>query len=223
MDRQKDRLDPVARLRDQIPEAGFPRGVGVASATGFVLLLMIAAFTALYLSTTGPLSAIDGNVGDVVSDEVTEGQRRATAALAQALATSATTAAGDLQVSTGSGLFDNADDAALLDRLGETYPDWRGVVVFDPAARKVLATHGEPVAVENLREVAVANLTVRPIARPGDTPLVLTALPLTGARAGKLLVVSTALRGVAPELDKHAEQQIRLVTPDGTLLYSRGT
>ncbi|WP_037303513.1 HAMP domain-containing protein [Amycolatopsis orientalis] len=222
MNRQKDQLDSVARLRDQIPEAGFPRGVGVASATGFVLLLLITAFTALYLSTSGPLSAIGGKSGDLVPDEVTEGQRRATVALAQALATSATTAAGDLQVSTGSGVFDNADDDAVLNRLGETYPDWRGIVVFDPAARKVLATHGEPVAVENLRDVAVSNLTVRPIARPGDSPLVLTALPLTGARAGKLLVVSTALRGVQPELDKEAKQQIRLVTPDGALLYSYG-
>ncbi|MBE1573030.1 hypothetical protein ACFORH_30515 [Amycolatopsis roodepoortensis] len=223
MTRQKDRLDPVARLRDQIPEAGFPRGVKVASATGFVLLLMITAFTALYLSTAGPFSALGAKAADVVPDEVVESRRRATAALAQALATSATTAAGDLQVATGSGVFDNADDDAVLDRLGETYPDWRGIVVFDPAARKVLATHGEPVAVENLQGATVQKLTVRPIARPGGTPLVITALPLSGARAGRLLVVSTVLRGAAPELDKDIKEQLRLVTPDGTLLHSHGT
>ncbi|WP_103349791.1 hypothetical protein [Amycolatopsis sp. CA-128772] len=157
----------VALLRAQIPEAGFPRGAGVASATTFVLLLLIAAFTALYLSTAGPLSLMRANdAAGRVPDEVTASQQRATAGLAQSVATSATAAAGDLQVATGSGVFDTADDTALLTRLGETYEDWRGVVVYDPLAHKVLATRGEPVPVETLRGVAVANLTVRPVARP---------------------------------------------------------
>jgi methyl-accepting chemotaxis protein len=214
--------DAAARLRDQIPEAGFPRGAGVASATTFVLLLLITAFTALYLSTAGPLALIRANDARAVPDEVTTGQQRATAALAQGLATSSTAAAEDLQVAAGSGVFDDVDDKAVLTRLGETYPDWRGVIVFDPAAQKALATQGEPVPVENLRDVAVAKLTVRPIARPGDTPLVLTALPLTGVRAGKLLVVSTALREIAPELDKDARQRVQLITADGVALDSRG-
>ncbi|MEV7549823.1 HAMP domain-containing protein [Amycolatopsis sp. NPDC089917] len=222
MKRQKDQPDPAARLRDQIPEAGFPRGVGVASVTTFVLLLMITAFTAVYLSTAGPLSLLRADSDKQVPDEVTAGRQRATTALAQALATSATSAAGDLRVAADSGVFDTAGDDAVLDRLGETYPDWRGIAVFDPAAKKVVATHGEPVAVENLREVDVTNLTVRPIARPGDNPLVLTALPLTGGRDGKLLVVSTPLRGIAAELGKGTVQQIRLVTPDGAPLSSSG-
>ncbi|WP_372671074.1 HAMP domain-containing protein [Amycolatopsis kentuckyensis] len=214
----------TARLRAQIPEAGFPRGVGVASATTFVLLLIIAAFTALYLSTAGPLSLIRANdAAGRVPDEVTAGQQRTAAGLAQSVATSATAAAGDLQVASGSGVFETADDTALLTRLGETYEDWRGVVVYDPAAQKVLATRGEPVPVETLRGVAVANLTVRPVARPGDTPLVLTALPLTGPRAGKVLIVSTALRTTAGELDKDTQQQVRLVTADGAVLYTHGS
>ncbi|MFJ8909952.1 hypothetical protein [Amycolatopsis sp. NPDC102389] len=222
MKRQKDRPDPATRLRDQIPEAGFPRGVGVASVTTFVLLLMITAFTALYLSTAGPLSLLRTDPGGQVPDEVTAGRRHATTALAQALATSATSAAGDLRVAMDSGVFDDTGDNAVLARLGETYPDWRGIAVFDPAAKKVVATHGEPVAVENLRDVDITNLTVRPIARPGDSPLVLTALPLTGARAGRLLVVSTPLRGISAELGKGIVRQIRLVTPDGAVLSSSG-
>lgn len=214
----------TARLRAQIPEAGFPRGAGVASATAFVLLLLIAAFTALYLSTAGPLSLIRANdAAGRVPDEVTAGQQRGAAGVAQSVATSATAAAGDLQVAAGSGVFDTADDTALLTRLGETYEDWRGVVVYDPTAQKVLTTRGEPVPVETLRGVAVANLTVRPVARPGDTPLVLTALPLTGTRAGKLLVVSTALRTTAGDLDKDTQQQVRLVTGDGAVLYTHGS
>lgn len=211
-------------MRAQIPEAGFPRGAGVASATVFVLLLFIAAFTALYLSTAGPLSLIRAHdQAGRVSDEITAGQQRTTTGLAQSVATSATAAAGDLQVASGSGVFDTADDTALLTRLGETYDDWRGVVVYDLASQKVLATRGEPVPVETLRGVPVANLTVRPVARPGDTPLVLTALPLTGARAGKLLVVSTALRSSAGDLDKDAQQQVRLVTADGAVLHTNGS
>ncbi|SED41305.1 HAMP domain-containing protein [Amycolatopsis tolypomycina] len=214
----------TARLRAQIPEAGFPRGAGVASATTFVLLLLIAAFTALYLSTAGPLALVRANdAAGRVPDEVTAGQQRTTAGIAQSVATSATAAAGDLQVATGSGVFDTADDTALLTRLGETYDDWRGIAVYDPAAQKVLATRGEPVPVETLRGVAVANLTVRPVARPGDTPLVLTALPLTGPRSGKLLVVSTALRTTAGDLDEASGQQVRLVTADGAVLHTHGS
>ncbi|WP_318306363.1 HAMP domain-containing protein [Amycolatopsis solani] len=224
MNRPQPHDDRAARLRAQIPEAGFPRGVGVASATTFALLLLIAAFTALYLSTAGPLSLIraDDQAGRV-SDEVTASQQRTTAGLAQSVATSATAAAGDLQVAAGSGVFDTADDDALLSRLGETYDDWRGIAVYDLASQKVLATRGEPVPVETLRGVAIANLTVRPVARPGDTPLVLTALPLTGTRAGKLLVVSTALRGTGGELAKDTQQQVRLVTSDGAVLHTHGT
>ncbi|WP_410627035.1 HAMP domain-containing protein [Amycolatopsis sp. cmx-8-4] len=211
-------------MREQIPEAGFPRGAGVASATTFVLLLLITAFTALYLSTAGPLSLIRAtDSSGRVSDEVAAGQQRTTAGLAQGIATSVTSAAGDLQVAGGSGVFDTADDTALLTRLGETYGDWRGIAVYDPVAQKVVATRGEPVPVQNLSGVAVANLTVRPVARAGDTPLVLTAFPLTGARAGKLLVVSTALRGIRGELNEATQQQIRLVTADGAVLYTRGT
>lgn len=221
MNQQENR---TARLRAQIPEAGFPRGAGVASATTFVLLLLIAAFTALYLSTAGPLSLIRANDGaGRVPDEVTAGQQRGIAGLAQSVATSATSAAGDLRVASGSGVLDTEDDTALLTRLSETYEDWRGIAVYEPAAQKVLATRGEPVPVETLRGVAVANLTVRPVARPGDTPLVLTALPLTGARAGKLLVVSAALRTTTGDLDKDTQQQVRLVTADGAVLYTHGS
>ncbi len=222
MNRPTPHGDRVARLRAQIPEAGFPRGVGVASATTFALLLLIAAFTALYLSTAGPLSLVraDDRAGRV-SDEVTASRQRTTAGIAQSVATSATAAAGDLQVAAGSGVFDTADDDALLTRLGETYDDWRGIAVYDLASQKVLATRGEPVPVETLRGVAVTNLTVRPVARPGDTPLVLTALPLTGTRAGKLLVVSTALRGIGGELAEGT--QVRLVTSDGAVLHTHGT
>ncbi|WP_432845800.1 HAMP domain-containing protein [Amycolatopsis sp. CA-161197] len=224
MNRPKQSDDRAARLREQIPEAGFPRGAGVASATTFVLLVLVAAFTAVYLSTAGPLSLIHANAAaDAVSDQVTADQQRATVGLAQSVATSAASVAEDLQVAGSSGVFDGADDAALLTRLGETYPDWRGTVVYDPDKHKVLAAHGEPVPVETLRGVAVARLTLRPVARPGDAPLVLTALPLTGARTGRLLVVSAALRETTGDLDKEARQQVRLVTTDGAVLHSLGT
>jgi methyl-accepting chemotaxis protein len=224
VNRPRQDEDQVTRLRSQIPEAGFPRGAGVASASTFVLLLLITAFTALYLSTAGPLSLLRANdTAGRVSDEVTAGQQRATAALAQSYAASATTAADDLQVAAGSGVFDTADDTALLTRLGETFEDWRGAVVYDLGSQKVVANRGEPVPVETLRGVAVGNLTVRPAARPGDTPLVLTALPLTGSRTGRLIVVSTALRGPAGTLDGDAQQQVRLVAAGGTVLYTQGS
>ncbi|MFI5614414.1 HAMP domain-containing protein [Amycolatopsis sp. NPDC051903] len=186
--------------------------------------MLIAVLTAVYLSTAGPLSLIHADdAAGAVSGEVAADQQRATTALAQSVATSASSVADDLQIAASSGVFDTADDAALLTRLGETYPDWRGTAVYDPGKNKVLAAHGEPVPVETLRGVAVVKLTLRPVARAGAAPLVLTAFPLGGARAGRLLVVSAALRETTGDLDKTARQQVRVVTTDGAVLHSLGT
>ncbi|MEV8610031.1 HAMP domain-containing protein [Amycolatopsis sp. NPDC051373] len=193
-------------------------------ATTFVLLVVVAVFTAVYLSTAGPLSLLHADeAASAVSGEVAADQQRATTALAQSAATSAASVADDLQIAASSGVFDTVDDAALLTRLGETYPEWRGTVLYDRAKNKVLAAHGEPVPVETLRGVAVVKLTLRPVARSGDAPLVLTAFPLGGARAGRLLVVSAALRETTGDLDKAARQQVRLVTTEGAVLHSLGT
>ncbi|MEC3977581.1 HAMP domain-containing protein [Amycolatopsis sp. H20-H5] len=214
--------DPTAQLRHQLTEAGFPRGTGVASVISLILLLCIAAFTALYLATAGPLSMIRPASGATVPNEVTDGQQHATASLAVALGTSATSAADDLRVAVSSGVFDEPDTNTVLTRLSQTYPGWRGITVLDAGSQKALGTHGEPVPTESLRGVPVSGVTVRPVVRSGGTALILTTIPLPGTRTGQLLVVSSTLRDSSAELDKDAHQSIRLVAADGTVVDEHG-
>ncbi|MEA5366729.1 HAMP domain-containing protein [Amycolatopsis sp., V23-08] len=205
---------PADRLRERLPEAGFPRGVGVASAAGLVAAFLVACFCALGFGT---LPVFDGGAPSVPPGAVAA-QRRDAETLAKAVATSATATAHDLRLAAGAPAFDDPDDNHLLNALGAVYPSWRGVALIDGASRALRAAHGEPVALDSLSGVDLGRLTVRPAARPGDVPLVLSAVPLDGARTGQVLVVSTALRLATPSPPRH----LRLVTTGGTVLGSTG-
>ncbi|MFJ1767129.1 HAMP domain-containing protein [Amycolatopsis sp. NPDC088138] len=205
---------PADRLRERLPEAGFPRGVGVPSAAALVAAFLVACFCALGFGT---LPVFDGGAPGVPPG-VVAAQRRDAETLAKTVATSATATAHDLRLAAGSPAFDDPDDNRLLTSLGAVYPSWRGVALIDGASRALLAAHGEPVALDSLSGVDLGRLTVRPAARPGDVPLVLSAVPLDGARAGQVLVVSTALRLASPSAPRH----LRLVAAGGTVLGSTG-
>jgi HAMP domain-containing protein len=210
-------------LSTQLTEAGFPRGVGVASVTSFVLLVLITGFTAVYLATTDPLSLLGASSpAKAVPAGELETQQRATEALSQAIATSATRGAGDLRVAARSDVLDDPDTAQVLTSLSQTYPSWRGLAVLDAATRKSLGAYGEPVASAGLRDVAIDNVTVQPVIPSGGTPTVLTAAPLSGSRTGQILVISTALREASADLDKEVHQHLRLVTLKGAVVDSRG-
>jgi hypothetical protein len=210
-------------LREQLIEAGFPRGIGVASVTSFVLLIFITGFTAVYLATASPLSLFGaGSPTTAVPEGVLEDQQQAAVSLSQAVATSATTSAGDLRVAARSGVLDAADTDKVLTTLSQTYPSWRGSAVLDTASRKPLGTHGEPVPTEGLRGVSIDKVTVQPVVHSGGNPMVVTAVPLSGPRAGQLLVVSTALREAAADLDQNVHESVRLVATDGTVLDNHG-
>jgi methyl-accepting chemotaxis protein len=218
----RDRPRP-AQLSQQLVESGFPRGVGVASTTSFVLLVLIAGFTAAYLTTTGPLSLFGvSSPAMAVPAGVLETQQQAAESLSQAIATSATGSSADLRVVAKSGVLDTPDTGQVLTTLSQTYPGWRGLAVLDAATLKPIGAHGEPVAAEGLRDIRVDNVTVQPVVHTGGTPMVLTTVPLTGPRSGQLLVVSTALREASTVLDKEVRQRLQLITTDGTVVDSRG-
>ncbi len=210
---------PADRLRARLPEAGFPRGAGAASMTGFLLLVLIAGFCALGLAN--PLAAVRGG-GSAVPSGVVAAQRRDAETLAKAVAASATSTAHDLRIAVGSPALDDPDAERLLSSLSTVYPSWRGIALIDGGSRALLAARGEPVPVDSLSGVDLGRLTVRPATRPGNVPLALSAVPLAGGRTGQVLVVSTALRLPTSPADGGLRRHVRLVSADGTVLASAG-
>ena len=210
------------RAEDRLPEAGFPRTAGLASATGFLLLLLVAGFCLFDLTTAGPFGMLRGDTTPTVPAGVVAEQRRDAQSIAAAIATSATSAAHDLQVVASARSFDNPNNDQLLSSLSVVYPTWRGVALIDANSRALLAAHGETVPMDVLDGVDLDRLTVRPATRPGDVPLMLSAVPLTGDRAGQVLVVSTALPLTSSPPAGPLRQQLRLVATDGTVLESVG-
>lgn len=210
-------------LPDQLAEAGFPSGAGVGSLTGFVLLLFITAFTALYLVTTGPLSLFGPTPpSKAVPGGVAELQRRTTTSLAQAVATAVTGNTGELRVAVSSGVLDTADTPTVVRTLSKAYPAWRSIAVVDTRTRKALAQYGDPMPYQGLLGGSGGNVTVQAVARADGLTMVLTAAPLSGSRAGQLLVAATAMRAVSAQLDADQHQNLRLVTAGGKVLETHG-
>lgn len=214
-DRTNRRADGA---EDRLPEAGFPRTAGIASAAGFLLLLLIAGFCLLDLTTAGPF----GMTTPTVPSGVVAEQRRDAQSLAASIATSATSAAHDLQVVASARAFDDPGNDQLLSSLSVVYPTWRGVALIDADSRALLAAHGETVPLDVLDGVDLDRLTVRAATQPGGVPLMLSAVPLTGDRADQVLVVSTALPLTSTPPTGPVRQQLRLVSANGTVLESVG-
>ena len=92
---------------------------------------------------------------------------------------------------------DNPNNDQLLSSLSVVYPTWRGVALIDADSRALLAAHGETVPLDVLDGVDLDRLTVRPATRPGDVPLMLSAVPLTGG-IGAMVAATRGTR--APQL-----------------------
>jgi len=211
------------RLRDRLPEAGFPRGAGAASAAGFVVMFLIACSCALTLVVGNPFAVFGGAGSPTVPAGVVAAQRRDAETLARAVAMSATSTAHDLRIAAGSHTLDDPNADQLLSSLSLVYSTWRGTALITADSHALLAARGEPVSVDTLAGVDLSRLTMRPVTRLGDVPLVLSAVPLAGVHTGQVLVVSTALRLTVPSANGTLRQHIRLVASDGTVPASTGS
>ena len=149
-------------------------------------------------------------------------QQRDAQSLAGDIATAATSTAHDLQLVASSQAFDNPANDQLLSALSVVYPSWRGIALIDSNSHVLLAAHGETVPVETLDGVDLDRLTIRPATQPGDVPMMVSAVPLTGNRAGQVLVVSTALRMTVSPPSGALRQYLQLVSAPGTVLDSAG-
>ncbi|WP_143046970.1 HAMP domain-containing protein [Amycolatopsis xylanica] len=213
MDRAGGRTE---KLSDQLPEAGFPRGAGVASAAGLALLVLTALFCLLGLTTAGPIAALFDDTKPVVPSGVATAQRRDAEAFAKTVGASATSAAHDLQAVADSHML---DDGRSLGTLSAVYPSWRGIALLEAASRTLIDAHGEPVQADALAGADLGRPTVRPYTPPGGVPLMLSTVPLPG---GRVLVASTALKIALPPPGGALRQHLRLVSDDGTILGNVG-
>ncbi|WP_165956433.1 HAMP domain-containing protein [Kribbella antibiotica] len=206
----------TGRLRDQLPETGFPGGAGAASAAGLVLLILLAVFCGLGLTTASPIAALFSEPTPVVPSGVTAAQRRDAEALARSIGASATSAAHGLQVVADS----QVDIGHALSKLGAGYHSYRGIALLNAASRTLITARGEPVQVDTLAGADLGRPTVRLYMPPGGVPLLLSTVPLPG---GRVLVASTALRIALPPPGGALRQHLRLVADDGTVLGSVGS
>ncbi|WP_370949501.1 HAMP domain-containing protein [Amycolatopsis sp. cg5] len=216
MDRSAGRTE---RLQEQLPEAGFPRGAGVASAAGLTLLVLVAVFCLLGLTTANPIAALFGASRPVVPPGVAAAQQRDAEAFAKTVGASATSAAHDLQLAADSRVFDDPGNSHALSTLSAAYHSWRGIALLEAASRTPIAAHGEPVQADALAGLDLGRPTVRPYTQPGGVPLMLSTVPLPG---GRVLVAATALKIALPPPGGALRQHLRLVADDGTILGNVG-
>ncbi|MGW5743648.1 HAMP domain-containing protein [Amycolatopsis sp. NPDC003861] len=201
----------IRRLRDRLPECGYPRGAGAASATAFVVLCLLAGACLLGLVPAGP-------AGDGVPAGVAAAQRQDAEALAKAVGGAAASAARDLQLVGDSPGFDGPDPVPVLSTLSSAHPAWRGAALLDATTRRLLAAWGEPIAVDALADADLGHPATRVRVQPEGASSLLNATPLT---AGRALVVAIGLRLAAPPGDG-PRRHVRLVANGGAVLADAG-
>jgi methyl-accepting chemotaxis protein len=210
-----DQPDLRSSLKDQIPEAGFPAGVGVPSLVSLLLLLALSAFCVVHLSAPQPQAVVPA---------VVQAQERLAANTARSIAASAMDGAHDLSTAgaathaTGSG-----DAAGLVNAVGRSDDRWRGVALVDRSAGSVLAQQGEVIPVNLLPAPTTSQLTVFPVPRPSGDLLLVTYLPLSGDKSpSRALVASRTLRVPKLQIDEGLRQGVLVFASSGALVSGQG-
>lgn len=188
-------------LASQMPESGFPSGVGVASTATALSLTVLACLSVLLLGAPA-----DGSVPKAV----TESQRHLVEGVGQTLGANIGHNADDLRVAVAVPSL-GPDD--LLARLAKVRK-WRGAAVLDGQSRTMIAAMGEPVPIEVLPP-SVSDAAVAPISDADGNLRVVTAIALP---AGRLLVATSRAR--LPRVD--LRQGLVVVTKTGQVVESRG-
>ncbi|MFI7122728.1 hypothetical protein [Amycolatopsis sp. NPDC049868] len=200
---RKSRLERA--LEEQLPESGFPAGVGVPSAIALVLLTALAILSWLLLGVqdSGP-----------VPDAVTKSQQELVDGTGQAIGGAISQNVGDLRAVTAVPAVTPNDLLARLAKLRK----WRGAVVMNARTRTLLASIGDQVPVELLPR-SFADTTVIPVASTDGTALAVTAIALPG---DQVLAVTrgVSLPDVALGSDLH--QALLLTTATGEIVDSHG-
>lgn len=193
-------------LTDQLPESGFPSGVGTPSITVLVLLLLHAGLCALLLGGRG---------SGTVSEAIAESQEQLVRNAGSAIGASASQGIADLRTATAGPAATPED---LLTRLLQN-GNWRGAAVLDARTRALIASRGEPVSAQSL-PTAVTSTTVTPVVGADGTLRLVVAEALPGA---KLLVAARGGRLPDTTTGGGTREALLLTTSTGQVIDSRGT
>lgn len=204
--RRPRRPQPGQALADQLPESGFPSGVGIPAVTVFVLLLLHAGLCAVLL---------DGRGAGTVSAAIAESQEQLVRGAGSAIGASASQGIADLRAATA---VPAATPEELLTRLLQN-GNWRGASVLDGRTRALVASRGEPVPVQSL-PTTVTGTVVTPVvgADGGLRVVVAETLP-----DGKVLVAARGSRLPSTTMGGDLRETLLLTTGTGQVIDSRGT
>jgi methyl-accepting chemotaxis protein len=199
--------DRANRLATQLPESGFPSGVGVPSVCVLVLLLALAGLTAFLLSA---------RTENAVPQAFVDAQRQLATSSARSIGASANQGLADLRIASAGSRDESVEP--LLDGL-VSGGKWRGAAVLNGSSRVLVAARGEPVPIQVVPADTSRPSVLSLIADNGE-PRLLTLLPLGGER---LLVATSAVR--LPDVSAGPlRQSLQLTTLTGTVVRtSRAT
>jgi hypothetical protein len=159
--RRPSRPKPGHSLTDQLTESGFPSGIGTPSTTVLVLLLLHAGLCAVLLG---------GRESGTVPAAIAESQAQLVRGAGSSVGAAASQGIADLRAATAVPAATPDDLVARLMQNGK----WRGAAVLDAGTRALVASRGEPVAVQ-------------PPPRPGTGT---TVTPVVGADGTLRVVVA---------------------------------
>ncbi|WP_424187910.1 HAMP domain-containing protein [Actinokineospora sp. G85] len=192
-------------LADQIPESGFPSGVGTPSAVVLVMLVLLAALTTVLLEVRDP---------GVAPAAVVDSERQLALSAGRAVGVSASRNATDLRTATAI----PASPETLLAGLA-TNGRWRGLAVLDGATRALLAARGEAVPVR-LVPAVLDQAAVVPTTDAGGRLTLVTALVLADNR---VLVATSRTRLPDVGVDADPDRAVLVADATGRVLDARGT
>ncbi len=196
---------PGQALVDQIPESGFPAGVGTPSAVALVALLLLAALSSVLLKVRDPGSS---------PAAIIESQQQLAVGVGRSAGTSVGQNVADLRTITAIA----QPPAELLATLGAN-GKWRGLAVLDARTRSLLAARGEPVPAQ-LLPAGLGTPSITPVPDVDGRLVLLTALPLPDNR---VLVALSRTRLPDVGIDADPDHAVLLTDATGRVLDSRGT
>ncbi len=203
--RRPRRPRPGHALTDQLPESGFPSGVGIPSVTVLVLLLLHAGLCAVLL---------DGRESGTASAAIAEAQEQLVRGAGSTIGASASQGIADLRAVTAVPAATPEELLARLLRDGS----WRGAAVLDAETRALVAARGEPVSVQSL-PADVTSTIVTPVVGADGALRVVVAEALPGA---KLLVAARGSRLPNSTIGGDLRETLLLTTSTGQVIDSRG-
>ncbi|TWP45755.1 HAMP domain-containing protein [Lentzea tibetensis] len=199
-------------VTQQVAEAGFPSGARVPLIVTMTTLVLLMAFCAIRLN---------GQQDGATIQVVARSHEWFADNLARSIGASVNEAVGDL--TTAVKLYDvkpGRRNEQTIEFFAKNSPHTRGIAVVDRVSGGLLASAGEPVAIESLPIGDINEVSVRVVAGAHSGVQIVIADLLPGS--DQLIVVSTELVVPATSVDAlNLPETVLLSTSDGEVLRPR--